>query len=155
MTSQPDAPDSSPAPVALSGPANHVIRGYRKVELCKELAKGEKPRAQLAREYGITRGGLSLFAKANAARIDEIREHLDDEFAGLWIADKTRRLESYQSDLERSEDEPKGSYFEHIRVRNEIRKLVAEELGQLPSRNVAVTGEVTHILEAVKLEDLT
>lgn len=131
-----------------------AIEPWQAQKLARELATGEKTQTQLAKEYGVNRSTVCKFAKKHKARIDEIRAHLDDEFAGLWLADKAQRIASYQDDYELSRRHPKADYFEQIRTRNDIRKAVAEELGQLPARGVAVSGTVTHVLEGVDLDEL-
>ena len=122
---------------------------------CQELAAGKKTRAQLAREWGISRQTVTQFAQRHAAEIREIREHLDDEFAGLWIASKGARIAAYQADLEASATSGYGGHFEQVRTRAQILRQVAEELGQLPGRTGVVVVPVTHVLVDVNLDDLT
>lgn len=131
------------------------IPTYRRYALCKELATGEKTKTQLAKEYGVSVSGISQFARRNADRIGQIQAAIDSEFAGLWLADKVQRIASYQDDMELSADGSRADHFEQIRTRTDIRKAVAEELGQLPTRGVQVSGTVTHILEGVSIDDLT
>lgn len=122
---------------------------------CQELAAGKKSRAQLAREWGISRPTVTAFAKRHAAEIDAIRVALDDEFAGLWIAAKGARIAAYQADLEASASSGYGGHFEQVRTRAQILRQVAEELGQLPGRTGVVVVPVTHVLVDVNLDDLT
>lgn len=131
------------------------IPAYRRYALCRELATGEKTKTVLAQEYGVSVSAISQFAKRNADRIAQILAAIDSEFAGLWLADKVQRIASYQDDMELSADGSRADHFEQIRTRTDIRKAVAEELGQLPTRGVQVSGTVTHILEGVSIDDLT
>ncbi len=124
---------------------NH-LRPWEARELCRDLATREVTRAKLGRRYGISASAVTQFAKRNAREIDDIRARLDDPFAGIWIARKENRLAAYAADAEQL---PAGA------ERTAILKAVAEELGQLPARGVAVSGEVRHVLEGVDLGDLT
>jgi hypothetical protein len=150
MTGNAGAAEDKPA-VTSSGAK---IPLHRRYALCRELAKGERTRTVLAREFGVTSSAITKFARVNAARIEQIRAAIDSEFAGLWLADKTQRIASYEADLELSGEGERAGHFEQIRTRTEIRKAVAEELGQLPTRGVQVTGTVTHILEGIDVDDL-
>lgn len=124
--------------------------------LCRELATGDMTRAQLARKYGINRSGITRFAQRYAAEIAAIKAQLDNEFAGLWIADKAARIAAYQADLEASEEHATyGSHYEQIRTRTAILRAVAEELGQLPPRATLTVMPVVHVIEGVDLEQLT
>lgn len=143
---------------ALSGPgqANRSveIRGVKPWlvhQLCRDLATGEKKRSQLAREHGVAASTITEFAKRHKARIEEIKANLDDEFAGLWSAQKINRLNAYQDEYERIRANP---HHEWVKAKATLLHSIAEELGQLPSRGVTVTGQVTHIIEGIEIEDL-
>lgn len=171
MTGQPDpenaqaavpgteitAPGTEIAPVVRPGRETHGIKPWLRYGLCKDLAVGEKTRTQLGKEHGVTQQAVSKFAKANAARIADIRDHLDEEFAGIWLADKSKRIASYTADFELSATGDRAGHFEQIRTRNDIRRHVAEELGQMPARGVTVAGIVQHVLEIENFDpgDLT
>lgn len=117
---------------------------WQKLELCRHLAAQDITRSAMARKYGVSPAAITLFAKRNADRIQEVRDHLDDEFAGLWIARKANRVARYQESIE-GEDVPRTELVA-------VQKAVAEELGQLSH---IVTATVTHVLEGVDLADLT
>lgn len=131
-----------------------VERAWDRRTLCRELATGEVKRAALARKYGISPAAITAFAKRHAREIDEIKASLDDEFAGLWIADKANRIAAYQADVEASAEGAYGSHYEQIRTRTQILRAVAEELGQLPPRATVSVVPVVHIIEGVDLEAL-
>lgn len=124
-------------------------------QLCRELATGDVPRAQLARKYGMARSSVTAFAKTHAAEIDAIAARLDDDFAGLWIADKGQRISAAQDDYELSLAGEYAGHYEHIRTRTQIRSAVAEELGQLPPRASVTVVPVVHVVQGVDLEALT
>lgn len=131
------------------------LKPWDRRALCRELAAGEVKRAVLARKYGISGAYVTKFAKQHAAEIDAIKVNLDNEYAGLWIAQKAERIAAYQADLEASEDGDYGSHFEQIRTRTQILKSVAEELGQLPPRTTVTVMPVVHVLEGVDPAALT
>jgi predicted transcriptional regulator len=113
--------------------------------LCRELAMAEVSQNELARRHGVTKSAVSQFARRHAARIAEIREHLDDQFAGLWIADKANRLAVYQHEVEAIAG---NTHHEWVKAKATLLKNVAEETGQLPPRATAVIVPVVHIIEA-------
>ena len=144
-------PDAVPE---VNGSAKRIAPWLRRT-LCRELAAGEVKRAALARKYGVTPAAITLFAKRHGAEIDAIKRDLDDQFAGLWIADKAARIAAYQADLEASAADTKhAGYFEQIRTRTAILRAVAEELGQLPPRATLTIRPVVHVLEGVSPEVL-
>lgn len=70
------------------------------MRLIRALASGEKPRAELARERGVTAQAISEFQKRHAAEIQAVRDNVEDEFAGMWIAQKHERVAAYQHNAE-------------------------------------------------------
>ena len=138
----------------VNGSAKRIAPWLRRT-LCRELAAGEVKRAALARKYGVTPAAITLFAKRHGAEIDAIKRDLDDQFAGLWIADKAARIATYQADLEQSSTGGFGTHFEQIRTRTQILRAVAEELGQLPGKQPIISAVVQHIIVGVDLEQLT
>lgn len=122
-------------------------------KLCRELAVAEKTQAQLSEEYGVSQSAVSQFKTRHRDRIDAIRGKLDDEFAGLWIANKANRIAEYQADVEFIGATTKA---ELLRVKAVILKAVSEELGQLPARvNVNVSTPVTYVVHGINPDDLT
>jgi predicted transcriptional regulator len=124
-------------------------------ELTRALAVGEVTRASLARRYGISRAAVTQFAHRHAAEIDAIKAHLDDEFAGLWIASKEQRIVAHQNDYEVAAGHEKADHHEWIKARTQILHAVAEELGQLPPRTTVAVLPVVHIIEGVDTSALT
>jgi hypothetical protein len=123
-------------------------------DLCRDLATRDLTRAAIARKYGIGRSSVTEFAARHASEIAAIAASLDDEFAGLWIADKAKRVAAYQDDHDGSLDSEFGGHYEHIKARNQIRQQVAEELGQLPPRTQVAIASVTYVVEGVDLDAL-
>jgi hypothetical protein len=97
-------------------------------KLIHELARGEKTQVQLADEYGVVPSSITEFKQRHVDRIAEVAQALEDEFAGLWIAQKSERLDQLQ-ELYEGDDDP-----ERVRLRKELLRAAAEELGQIPNR---------------------
>jgi predicted transcriptional regulator len=130
-----------------------LTRGWVKQKLCRELAVGEKTQVQLAEEYGVSQPRISQFLKEHSTRVNEIRENLADEFAGMWIADKRARLAELEEMADRigpSRDPNK------MRLVKELLKQAAEELGQIPTKaNVTIDQHrITYAVEGVDPEKL-
>ena len=129
------------------------IRGHQKLSLMRDLAEGNFTHIQLAEKYDRSVSAISNFSSRNRDKIQAIRENPDDEFAGLWIAQKAQRLRVYADQVERLEesDDPKLL----ARVQTALRS-VAEELGQLPNKStVAIeTPKLQVQIEGISDEDL-
>ena len=153
MSAEIELTPKGPVERTRTGPPEK-IRPWQRRELCRELATGEVRRTVLARKYGVVPSTITDFAKRYAAEIDAIKSRLDDEFAGLWIANKEARMAQYQEDYEASERHDKSEHFEWVRVRTQILHQVAEELGQMPPRAEITVMPVVHVLEGIDLEAL-
>ena len=139
----------------IRGSDSRKLTPFSRRKLQRAIAAGEKKRAQIARDFGVSTSYVSQFAKTYAFEIDQLKQALDDQFAGLWIADKAARIAAYQADLEASAADTKhAGYFEQIRTRTAILRAVAEELGQLPPRATLTIMPVVHVLEGVSPEVL-
>lgn len=133
---------------------SHGIPRYRIHELCRELAAGEVKRAELARKYGVSRTAITKFAQRHKGRIAEIKAHLDDEYAGLWIAQKQNRIAALMADYEATLEHYRGDHHEWVKARTAIAHAVAEELGQLPNKsNLTIGGTVRHELVGVDVNE--
>lgn len=132
----------------------HGIPRWQIHEVCRELATGDMTQAAIGRKYGVTRQAINDFARRHARVIDEIRADLDDDFAGLWIADKRNRISALQREYELACEHRNSGHHEWIGKRMAIIRAVAEELGQIPNRStMAVTGVVTHKIIGVSLDE--
>jgi len=125
------------------------IPPHRRLEVCRHLATEDVSRADLARQFGVTKAAITLFARRHRGQIDEIRAQLDDEFTGLWIADQRNRLAAYQADYELAAEHDKAGHHEWIKARAQLLHAVAEETGQLPGCGMAVIVQVVHVLAGV------
>ena len=132
----------------------HLDRGWVRHRLIREFALGEKTGKELAEQYGVSQTSMSAFKKRNALEIEEVRNNLADEFAGVWVAEKRARIQEYQQAAEKMAD---GRSPRNAEVLVTILKAVAEELGQLPARTqVQVnTQNVTYEIVGIDPEDLT
>jgi hypothetical protein len=121
--------------------------------LQRALATGEKRRAQIAREFGVSAAYVTKFAKQYAFEIDQLKAAINDQFAGLWIADKENRILALQAEYGRALSSTKTrDHHEWIKARLQILHQAAEELGQLPPRTTVVVTPVVHIIENVDVE---
>ena len=131
--------------------AGPKLRPWDIRQLIRDLAEAEVPRATLAAKYGVVRSYITKFANQHAREIDELRGHLDDEFAGLWAASKEARIAAHQHDYEMALDAANAGHHEWIGKRTAILRAVADELGQIPGRGGVIIIPVTHIIEGVDL----
>lgn len=145
----------SPArkPVRVPKTAAKLTPGDRRA-IVRLLAAGEVKRIDIARQFGVSATYITTFAKERAREIEAVRADLDNEFAGLWIADKAARIAATEEDHQRSLDGRNADHFEQIRTRAQLRHQIAEELGQLPGRGAMITIPVEHVLINVNLDEL-
>jgi hypothetical protein len=130
-----------------------LLKPHEKLALERELALNT-PTTVLAGKYNMTPQGISSFKKRHALAIDEIREHLDDDFAGLPLAIKKNRIAAYEDEVERLTSHPHADHHEWSKARQMAYRNIAEELGQLPPRATITVVPVVHMVEAVDLEEL-
>lgn len=132
---------------------NHLERGWVKHRLIRDFALGEKTGRVLAEQYGVSTTSISSFKKRHWLEIEEVRNNLADEYAGVWVAQKLKRIQEYQ---EAAEKMAKGASPRNQEVLVTILKAVAEELGQLPTRTqVNVSSEQTvYQVVGVSVDDI-
>jgi hypothetical protein len=154
------------------------LGGLKRLQVMRELAAGGQSQEAIAAKHGVTQGAVSQFAKKYAVEIQEIRENMADEFAGLWITKKHNRLAMYEEIAAQAlkptpKVTPAGKLITVInpethepevvmeidgRAALAAGKQAAEELGQLATR-VQLGGELatttTYKIEGVQPEDLT
>lgn len=123
----------------------------------RSLAEGTTTQAALAKKYGVTPMAITQFKHRHANQIEEIRQNLEDEMAGLWIAKKFNRIAEYQEDLEDINENPERyNSPEFRRIKTNVLKAVAEELGQLPAKMTRqeLAEVVRYVVNGVNPEDL-
>jgi hypothetical protein len=136
------------------------LRGFRKMELLRELAMGAASRSELAEKYEVDGTRIYQISCECATEIDAIRADLmaklHDETVGLWIASKRNRIAEYQQDVDDA-NAVLAKAYDHRLVADKHRALraVAEELAQLPQRASVQVGEETVIAYTItKPQDL-
>ncbi len=120
---------------------NHLERGWVRHRLIRDFALGERTGKELAQQYGVSTTSISNFKKRHLLEIEEVRNNLADEYAGVWVAQKIARIQEYQVAAEKM---ARSESPRNAEVLVSILKAVAEELGQLPARTqVNVSTEQT------------
>lgn len=133
---------------------NHLERGWVRHRLIRDFALGEKTGRDLSELYGVSQTSISAFKKRHAMEIEDVRNNLADEYAGVWVAEKINRIQEYQTAAEKMAN---GTSPRNAEVLVTILKAVAEELGQLPARTqVQVnTQQVTYQVVGIDPSELT
>jgi len=138
----------------VNGSDQRKLTPFDRRQLQRAIAEGERKRADIARDFGVTRSYITHFAKRYAREIDDIRRDIGNAYAGLWIADKESRVVAYQTEYAMALGSDKATHHEWIKARTQILHIVAEELGQLPPRATVAVMPVVHVIEGVDLEAL-
>lgn len=121
-------------------------------QLCRELAIGEQTQKALADKYGVVPAAITDFKHRHWPEIEAIQASLDDPFAGMWIADKTARLQVLTDDVARIEEqEVDMADHQWMARKHAALKQAAEELGQLKT---GLEASFTLRIEGVDLEAL-
>lgn len=137
-------------------------RPHIRLQLIRQLATGEHTQTDLAARYGVSQPSISEFAARHAERIADVAGKLDDEFAGLWVAEKANRIAHLQAQVEQiadmlgADDLRVGvSYAEVARTQQQALRAIADELGQIPAKvQVQHSGQLDVRLNGVDLEAL-
>ena len=129
---------------------NHLERGWVRHRLIREFALGEKTQRTLAAQYGASQTSISSFKKRHEFEIEEVRNNLADEYAGVWVAKKLERIREYQSAAEKMAN---GTSPRNQEVLVTILKAVAEELGQLPARTQVNVSNETTVYQVVGISE--
>jgi len=134
------------------------IKSHRRLALMRELAEGKLNQTALAEKYGVTQGAISQFKTKYAAQITEIQADFENEFAGLWIANKSNRILEYMNQVELineqlQADPPPRNMGTLLRYAQIAIRSVAEELGAL-TQKVESTNKTTYKVEGIDIEKL-
>lgn len=136
---------------AVNGERDPLERPWNRRALQCDLAYTDTDQRTLAAKYGVTQPAVSAFKIRHQAQIDFLRMEEQNKLAGLALAEQANRIETYQEMLDLVIDkDPK--------LAARILRSIAEELGQLPSRSVVITQNITptkYTVEGVDPEDLT
>jgi hypothetical protein len=135
-----------------------TLRGHKKWDLIRELAAGDRSQSQLAEKYGVTSNRISSFNRQYADEIQAVRNDLENKFAGLWIAQKEKRLQEYQEDVDRLNVTLEVELDAvALRIKHNALLRAAEEMGQLPTKQTLQVEQRTvhYQIEGVNPEDLT
>jgi hypothetical protein len=87
-------------------PREFLERNVRiRIALIRDLAEGKLTQRKLAAKYDCSQPGIAQFKTRHLAEIEEMKANLEDKLAGLWIADKTKRIAAYQTSVEIADQE--------------------------------------------------
>ena len=125
-----------------------------KLSLIRALALGVATHQELSGQYDMTRQGITEFARRHKREIDDVRQNMDDPFAGILLARKENRLAAYVDEVRRLDEHPNADHHLWSTARQSAIHAIAEELGQLPPRMTVTVQPVQHIIEGVIVEDL-
>lgn len=126
---------------------------WKRLQLLHELADGQMSQPQLAEKYGITPQYVSRVYNDNKEKVEAIRRDRENEFAGLWIADKKNRVAAYEEMAERLHDSDDPKLLARYQT---ALKSVAEELGALPTKTQLQVDpvQVSYKVEGLEAGDL-
>lgn len=148
--------NKNPAPLPHGGGPNRrpKLRGHVLLDLLHDLAVGTLTQRELATKYDRHLTQINGLAKNHADQIQAIRDAGMDRLAGLWSADKSRRVAEYQDGVERL-TAPDGEAVDPAteRVRQAGLRAIAEELGQLTQ--VVQATHTVYRVDGVDPTDLT
>lgn len=121
---------------ALNGQRNPLELAWNRHALMRLLAEGKMTQAQMAVRMGVSESAVTLFKQRHADAIAAIAADVENEFAGIAIAQKSNRLAVYEEELAKAQ---RAGGDKHIVAR--LLRQIAEEMGHLPSR-VQLSGQV-------------
>lgn len=129
------------------------LTGWKKWAVQRDLAEG-KTQTSIARMYGVTQQSVSDFAVEHREAIEEVKRTIDVAYAGLWAAEKQKRVAVYQDIVEEMGEIPHDA--EGRRAQMSALRAIADELGDLPQRIKIEGGKdpVRHVLEGVDTSKL-
>lgn len=138
---------------------------HKRLQLMIDIANGEYTLKELGKKYDRDPTNISQFKMRNIDQINAIISTKGDALAALWIANKAKRVATYQSDAEFLEKEM-GINLENpdevsnkkdnpalVRARALLLRSVAEELGELTVKQEH-TGVVEYRIIGVDTDKL-
>lgn len=133
-----------------------------KYQLIRDLALSGSTQRALAEKYDCAVSSINEFQGRNAAAINAVRDDAANEFAGIWIAEKTKRVMAYKEQVDYLNDRIEELGVEDamaaFKVAQAALKGAAEEMGQLTARvavQADVNAKVQYEVKGVDTEALT
>jgi hypothetical protein len=140
----------------LGNPGGPNLKARQRHNLLQDLASGSQTIQQLADKYERALGTIHYYKKKYADEIAAIRSEAENEYAGIWVADKKQRLLAYLEDVEQIQETTEKSGVLDVgllRTKQAALKSIAEELGQL-KQHMSVDQSVTYTIIGVDTEDM-
>lgn len=157
------------------------LGGLKRAQVIRDLALSGLSQTALAEKYGVTPSAISQFASKHREQIADVRADSENEYAGILIAQKARRLAAYEELYETAltpqpKVSPSGKIVKDqmldpdtgqwvdamvtevdVRAAAQVLKQAAEEMGQLPTR-LQIQGDMqtttTYRIEGASPDDL-
>lgn len=120
---------------SLGGERDPLSLPWNAHALKRLLAEGKETQTEMARRMAVSPSAVTRFKERHAEAIEAMRADIENEFAGIALAQKQNRLSTYEELLERA----RSGKDRHLEAR--ILRQMAEEMGHLPSR-VQLSGTV-------------
>lgn len=118
--------------------------GQVRFSLQRDIAEGKLSPAELRAKYNASSAGIRDFGNRHAAVIAEMRANLEDKLAGLWVADKQKRVAAYMADIELVDSETERVLTGRDEAMSEgaARALEADEDGELLDVQLTVATDL-------------
>jgi hypothetical protein len=147
------------------------IRGWRYHGLIRDLAANDLHAEELAEKYGVEADTVYHFRERHKAEVAAVLADWSDEFSDLWSVKKHNRIADLEGllngihermgelleEAERATEEMRifdpnaakvlvhgPEWRGYVREAARLEHQIADEMGQLPSRNPADTAPVTN-----------
>lgn len=122
--------------------------------LLRDLATWTGVMQELADKWGIPANSLHVYKSRHKREIAAIQADLENQFAGMWIANKEARIAALAEMYESARSHKYANHHEWIRASESLLRSAAEELGQIPGRGSIVVIPVQHLVIGINPEEL-
>lgn len=140
---------AEPGDVAPDQPIRFKLEpAHIKQRLIRELAEQKKTQAVLAKEYGVSHPSIVSFKQRHKRRIEAVRADLENEFAGLWIADKSARVAHYEATIEQLD----AQIFRALEGLTDRESIVAQLMSGTAVEDIDVAGDISDTLTRLMKE---
>lgn len=141
----------------------YTMDALKRYQLMRALAQESKEDYSWEEAYEIIAEEFSLkisyIEQFHSKYLDVIEEITNDLYPEMWVTSKEERMKDYQRDIDRYNEWLEIGWEKNFALEKRyIKRYVAEELGQLPSRMGAGASEedsvIGYTVEGVDLGEL-